>query len=152
MTIQAPQIHWPTRDNWAAKRQPKYPDGEIRQGLSVFATSAEIDNLVLALQRLQETQAGIARRRVTEAIKALRSGVLPYVPQVPAAQQLLEPIRSRQQDAHKLHREVWSQHRDARPVDDDAWAVELQRRAAIESEFAAAWDERMKKEEEKEAA
>ena len=104
-----------------------------------FCTSAEIDNRIRALQQLHETQAGIARRRITEAIKQLRNDTFPYIPEVPEAQRLLEPLRRRREDAHNLHRQAWSRHRDDRPVDDAAWAAELQRRAAIESEFAAAW-------------
>jgi hypothetical protein len=107
--------------------------------LSDFATSAEIDNLIRALQQLHETQAGVARRRVTDAIKKLRNNTFPVVAEVPEARRLMEPLHRRYQDAHDLHKQAWSQHRDDRPVDDAAWAVELRRRAAIESEFAAAW-------------
>jgi hypothetical protein len=139
MTIKTPPISWPTRDNWADKRQRRYPDGSILERLSNFATPAEIDNLIRALQQLHETQAGIARRRVTEAIKQLRKDTLPYIPEVPEAQRLLEPLRRRRENAHELHKQAWSQYRDDRPIDDAAWATELQRRAAIESGFAAAW-------------
>jgi hypothetical protein len=139
MIIKPPPISWPTRDNWTAPRQPRYPDGSIPLRPSSFATSAEIDNLIRALQQLHETQAGVARRRVTEAIKKLRNDTFPYVAEVPEAKRLLEPLHRRLQDAHNLLKQAWSQHRDDRPVDDAAWAAELQRRATIESEFAAAW-------------
>jgi hypothetical protein len=144
MTIQAPRIQWPLRDRWAAPRQPKYPDGSLPWSLSAFATSAEIDSLIRALQQVHETQVGVARRQVTEAIKKLRSDTLPYLPAIPEAQRLLEPLRRRQRDAHELHKKAWSHHRDDRPVDDAAWEVELQRRAAIENEFAAAWADLLK--------
>jgi hypothetical protein len=139
MIIKPPPISWPTRENWTTSRQPRHPDGRISQCLSNFATPTEIDNLIRALQQLHETQAGVARRRITEAIKQLRNDALPYLEKVPAAQQLVEPLRRRRENAHELHKQAWSQHRDARPIDDFAWTVELQRRAAIESEFAAAW-------------
>jgi hypothetical protein len=152
MTIKVPSISWPTRDNWAAQRQPRYPDGSLPGSLSDFASSAEIDNFIRALQQLHETQTGVARRRITEAIKKLRNDRFPDVAEVPEAKRLMEPLHRRYTDAHNLHRQAWGQHRDERPVDDAAWAAELQRRAAIESEFAAAWNERMQREEEKEAA
>jgi hypothetical protein len=152
MIIKPPPISWPTRDRWSAGRQPQHPDGWIPQRLSDFATSAEIGNLIRALQQLHETQAGVARRRVTEAIKKLRSDELSSVPEVPEARRLLEPLQRRRWDAHELHKRAWSQHRDARPVDDAAWAEELQRRATIESEFAAAWVSLLKADEGNEAA
>jgi hypothetical protein len=139
MTLAPPPISWPTRENWTTSRQPRHPDGRISQCLSNFATPTEIDNLIRALVQLHATQAGVARRRITEAIKQLRSDTLPHLPEVPAAQQLVEPLRHRRENALELHKQAWSQHRDARAVDDFAWTVELQRRAATESEFAAAW-------------
>jgi hypothetical protein len=139
MTSQAPSISWPLRDSWEATRQPKYPDGSLSNGLSNFASPAEIDELIRALQRLHETQVGIARRRVTEAIKKLRNNELPYVTDVPEAKRLLEPLRLRRQDMHELYKRAWSQHRNERPVDDAAWEAELRRRAAIENAFASAW-------------
>ena len=139
MTIQAPSISWPLRDRWAAERQPKYPDGFLSDGLSNFASPAEINELIRALQRLHETQVGIARRHVTEAIKKLRNNALPYVTEVPEAKRLLEPLRLRRREMHELHKRAWSQHRNDRPVDDAAWEAELQRRTAIENAFASAW-------------
>jgi hypothetical protein len=134
-----PSISWPTRDRWTAERQPRYPDGHLSMWLSAFATKAEIIHVGTALERLRETLGGVERRRVTEAIKKLRDNTLPHVTEVPEAQRLLEPLHRRRWDMHELHKRAWNQHRDARPVDDAAWEAELQRRAAIESEFAAAW-------------
>ena len=73
--------------------------------------------------------------------------MLPYVSEVREAQKLLEPLRRRCQDARELHKQAWKQHRDARPVDDQAWQAELERRAAIETEFAALWNAREEAEE-----
>jgi hypothetical protein len=151
MTIQAPRIQWPLRDRWAALRQP-HPDGLLPVRPSAFASSTEINNLIRALERLRDTQAGVAKRRVTEAIKKLRNDTFPYISEVPEAKQLVAPLHCRRRNAHELHKQAWSRHRDDQPVDDAAWEAELQRRAAIESEFAAAWAERMKLEAEKEAA
>jgi hypothetical protein len=149
MTIKAPSMSWPLRDRWAAERQPRFPDSWIPVCLSTFATPVEIDMFIFELQRLHETHSGVARRRITDAIKKLRSDQFPSVAEVPEAKRLLEPLQRRRDDAHELHRKAWSQHRDDLPVDDAAWQAELERRAAIEHEFAAAWAERMKLEEEK---
>ena len=145
--MKAPAISWPTRDNWGSPRQPIHPDGKLPQNLSSFATSTEIEALVRALQQLHEQQSGVAKRRITEAIRKLREDKLPYVSEVREAQKLLEPLRRRYQDATELHRQAWKQYRDARPVDDQAWQVELERRAAVEAEFAALWEAREEAEE-----
>ena len=83
-----PPISWPRRDNWADKRQSRHPDGWTSSRPSDFATSAEIDNLIRALQQLRETKAGVARRRVTDAIKQLRNDTFPFAAEPLEARQL----------------------------------------------------------------
>jgi hypothetical protein len=155
MTIKIPTITWPTRDGWTANRQARYPDGSLPTRPSNFLTLEEINHLGAELERLRETLTGVAKRRVTEAIKNLRNDasiLFTTTTTTGFRQPLAEPILRRQHDAKELFRKVWSQHRDDRPVDDAAWELELQRRAVIEREFATAWSERMTKEAEKATA
>jgi hypothetical protein len=139
-----PRMSWPERERWAAARQPAR-DSWVSQRPSDLATKAEIDTLVGALIRLRDMESGTARRRLTTAIKDLGKDVFPYFSAAsePGARQLIEVLYRRRQDADTMYKEAWQRHRDTRPVDDAAWAAELQRRAAIESEFAAAWAGRM---------
>jgi hypothetical protein len=72
MTIKIPTITWPTRDGWTANRQARYPDASLPTRPSNFLTLEEINHLGAELERLRETLTGVAKRRVTEAIKVPR--------------------------------------------------------------------------------
>jgi hypothetical protein len=143
-------IEWPSREEWARQRRTCYYDlsPNVSRSLSDYATSAEIEALIVAMRerwkalgrQVRRLEGGIElrwkRACINRGLKLIRNGEIPICfEDYAGAEDIVADLHTRHRTAKVAAYERWERATARAPIDDSAWEQELAHRARVERYF-----------------